>query len=112
MRTRRHSSSLFSTSNGPAASTSAPRIQANPATATRLPIRISVFDEDDTGAGGTYKDDEIDINPLPNNKKMEFIFSDLERQTPFFTYSGAKPDSNRATLTGLMSVVPLQRKSP
>jgi len=80
-----------------------------------VPVNIAVFDEDDWDAAGKYKDDEIDINPLPGKKDLDFVFRFSDnllsgdvvglhdtRETAFIS-TGAKPDKNRAALQCFVS---------
>jgi hypothetical protein len=87
---------------------------------TTIPIKLSVFDEDDTDADGFYKDDVCDINPQKEKTALDFIFSTKNRflsgdingvfqsENQPFTSTGSKPDKNRAILKAFVTQFPLR----
>jgi hypothetical protein len=81
------------------------------ASVTEVPIEIEVWDEDDTSAGGAYKDTQADINPAPGKRSIELrlrlsdgrITGDVESpsggaSSPIITV-GERPDKYRAVMT-------------
>ena len=85
-------------------------------TATQIPIRYQLWDEDGVLRGG---DDHIDINPRSKVRDLNFSFSvgshnlsgDIsgvhDRSTNPVKTNGAKPDSNRAVLQFYVTDRPL-----
>lgn len=88
--------------------------------ASEIPIKIAIFDEDDTDADGFYKDDICDINPKAGKSEIDFRFNLKDSSltgdingifqteiNPFTTF-GAKPDKNRALLKAYLTQFPLR----
>jgi hypothetical protein len=86
--------------------------------ADELPIRISVWDEDDIDA---EKNEHIDINPAANVRDLSFILrlfdnsvsGDLNgvfgSENKLFSAQGAKPDNNRAAVRGFIFQRPISQ---
>jgi hypothetical protein len=79
---------------------------------TAVPVKIAVWDEDDTDSG---KDQQMDINPAGGKSVLDFIFRITDGrlsgdvngifntpEVPFIS-EGAKPDGNRARITGFIT---------
>jgi hypothetical protein len=87
-----------------------------------VPINIAVFDEDNTDAGGSIKDDLVDINPVPGKFDLDFrlrlrdisVFGDINGiyDTPVrsFMTSGARPDKNGAVVKAFVTHFLIRRK--
>jgi hypothetical protein len=72
-----------------------------------IPLNISVWDEDEGEPGSGFKDDEIDINPQTNKYGIDLIISASEpRKT--YSFTGAKPDRNRASIEFTVTQLPLR----
>lgn len=88
--------------------------------AANVPIKISVFDEDDTDAEGNIKDDVVDINPAKGKADLQMLFGSSDgrlsgdvngqfgTEQSVFISSGAKPDKNRAVISAYITQVPLE----
>jgi hypothetical protein len=91
-------------------------VEGNTAT---VPIAIAVWDEDDLDPDGDYKDNHIDINPLPKKRDLEFVLRLRDDQlsgditgmhnsaSTAFTIGGGKPDNKRAVITAYVLNYPL-----
>lgn len=87
---------------------------------SQVPIKIAVFDEDDTDADGFYKDDVCDINPAKGKTDLDFLFNlkngsvigDISgfypNESQSFTATGSKPDKNRAKIGAYITQFPLR----
>ena len=81
-----------------------------------LPIRISIWDEDDINP---LKDEHIDINPTPGTFDLKTIFDisngscagdirgTFNADDKTFLFEGAKPEKRRATIRGFINAMPI-----